>query len=157
MTVRLSDELERDLTDRVRAEPRLHLLLATPVYGIPPYTITDGTVMAYQDGLSERLHRLLYRRVINPRIGERRLYRACPVWGCVNPHHWSPVRGRAPFAADPAGVNLGKGSCPQNHHYTEGNTYVWRDRQGRAHRACRTCRKLRRDAASLSRRSGSTV
>jgi hypothetical protein len=158
--VRLTEDAEQRLLADVAASPRAHLILGPvtpPQVGIEPYVRADGSILIYRDGLAERLHRRLFRIVVDPELGRRRIVPSCGVWGCQNPLHFAlsehgskhrpdgeePVE-RPHRAPDAAARNARRTTCPQHHPYSPENTYVWKDPQGREHRACRACRDARR-------------
>lgn len=154
--MRLTEDAEQRLLANVSAAPDAHLFLGAepPRLGTDPYLRADGSILVYRDGLAERLHRALYRLVVNRRIGRRRLVLTCGAWGCQNPRHYAPRSGVHESPSGAALQNAGKSHCPYGHPYDGANLLLWTDRKGREHRACRACREARRAGVSPARQSG---
>lgn len=98
------------------------------------YTRSDGALLVYRDGLTEQLHRRLYRLAVDPELKRKRLRRTCDRWGCQNPKHFE-VSGET----DPRA----RAACAKGHAYTDENT----DPTGH----CRTCADARRAARAPRR------
>lgn len=113
----------------------------------------DGAVLSYHDGLTEMLHRRLYRAVVGPLEDRERLLRTCSTPGCVNPWHREKSlatkvaqgRHRQPYQSNgrPTAAELqrSKTKCPKGHNLTPDNVYTWTDSKGRTHRKCKRCTK----------------
>lgn len=68
---------------------------------------------------------------------------SCPHRRCVNPKHLEPVTGAENNRRGLSGKHhSAKTHCPQDHEYTEENTYLAK-RGGRYNRMCRTCARDR--------------
>lgn len=99
------------------------------------------------DGRTFTAHRWYYEHVHGPINQFLQLDHLCKRTLCVNDLHLEIVTAQentlrsSSFAA----LNAIKTHCPNGHEYTESNTYIRRDRNGRG---CRTCRS---EAARLHR------
>lgn len=86
--MKLSLEAERSVIESARRYPSDHI-----VWQRKSYSRADGALTVYRDGLSEALHRRLYRLVIDPELKRQRLERTCDRWGCANPYHYRIAGG----------------------------------------------------------------
>lgn len=95
-------------------------------------------------------HRWSYEQFVGPIPDGLTIDHLCRVRSCVNPAHLEPV----PFTVNidrRDNSNIGvrnriKTHCRHGHAFDEANTYTYTDRSG-THRRCRTCFRLRRQAA----------
>jgi hypothetical protein len=99
-----------------------------------------------------KAHRVIYELVHGPVPPGLECDHRCRVPWCVNPEHVELVahtenvrRGAAKWV--PGARQRAKKRCPQGHAYTKANTYV---RPSTGGRACRTCDRERKRAASLT-------
>ena len=105
--MKLSRSAEADVVESLRRYPDDHLVFRPEMY-----LRADGFLPVYRDGLSEFLHRRLYRLTVQPDLGRRKLVRICDRHGCVNPLHHRTAEGLEPGSRE---------RCPNGHLY-EGNT-----------------------------------
>lgn len=129
---------------RFAAHPEQHLIYEEGDYR------SDGNVQITVDHLTYLLHRWLYEKIIG--WAPRYLLPNCEEGKrCQNPYHRLPsksslkpqvhpprIRATGEGMAAPE-LNRSKTHCPQNHEYTEENTYIWVDADGARHRKCRAC------------------
>lgn len=106
--MRLSADAERSVIESIQRYPEDHVVWKRELY-----TRTDGALQVYRDGLSEFLHRRLYRLLVEPELKRQRLARVCERWGCVNPHHFRITGPLQPGL---------RGHCGNGHAYTPENT-----------------------------------
>jgi hypothetical protein len=106
--LRLPLDAERSVIESIRRYPEDHVVWKRELYTRP-----DGALQVYRDGLSEFLHRRLYRLLIDPNLKRQRLARSCDRFGCVNPYHWVITGPREKGARQ---------ACPHGHPYTDANT-----------------------------------
>lgn len=106
--MKLPLEAERSVLESIRRYPEDHVVWKRELY-----TRSDGALQVYRDGLSEFLHRRLYRLLIDPELKRQRLARSCERFGCVNPYHW---RITGPLVAG------ARSHCVHGHEYTDANT-----------------------------------
>lgn len=123
--MRFTREMEQEIILALRNDNDTCIVLPDEAYR------DDGNILIHRDNISQFLHRYLYRKLIDPKLGRSRfLLQTCTTPGCMNPYHRnkSPQPGRLRQATH----------CPNNHEYTPENTLPeGRDR-------CRTCRDARR-------------
>lgn len=101
-------------------------------------------------------HRVSYQIFIGPIPEGLTLDHLCRVRCCINPSHVEPVSRGENVRRGDAGLARGlqlrsRTICPQGHEYAGRNLIVKVDRNGIAHRSCRTCgveqKRLSRAAA----------
>jgi hypothetical protein len=67
----------------------------------------------------------------------------CPHRRCVNPAHLRACTPRENTNRARRSWNQEKQFCKYGHAFSEENTYIWHDKTGNQHRACKICRKIR--------------
>lgn len=113
---------------------------------------TEGYGLIAVDGRPRLAHRVSYETFVGPIPDGLQLDHLCRNRPCVNPDHLEPVTCQENIRRSPihiSRVRASKTHCPQNHEYTDENTYV--DRRGR--RSCRTCTRIRNRLADQRRRA----
>lgn len=102
------------------------------------------------DGPQVLAHRLAWELTHGRPCPSDTLDHTCRTHACVNPRHLDPTtRGenvrRSPGLVGQAwgALQRAKTHCPQDHEYTEANTYVETQANGRPRRSCRTCNRDR--------------
>jgi hypothetical protein len=143
--MRFTKAREADLINEIAEAPDRCVVLPREVYR------EDGNILIFRDGLAQFLHRYLYEQMVGPLPRGRFLVRTCGTVGCQNPfatHREVTDTSREkrgvkprPTTGGPAApeINRSKTHCPQNHEYTEENTYTWTGKDGYTRRKCRAC------------------
>ena len=106
-------------------------------YGLPaPWRDTDPSTST---GKSIGAHRVAYRWFVGEVPYGREIDHLCRVRRCCNPAHLEAVSHQVNVlrGMSPAALNATKTHCPQNHEYTEENTYLY---DGERH--CKRCMRL---------------
>lgn len=106
---------------------------------------SNGYGRFYQDELSSGVaHRWLYKRIVGAVPDELHLDHLCRVRNCVNVDHLEPVTTQENTRRSESGRNMReKTHCPFGHPYDAENTRHYTQRNGAAHRSCRTCERSR--------------
>lgn len=95
------------------------------------------------------VHRLSY-MLFKGDIGEGlTIDHLCGVKNCINPDHLEAVTAQTNWRRSPLHP-YNRTHCPQNHEYTEENTYL----TNCGKRQCRTCNRLRMARRALARKKG---
>ena len=96
------------------------------------YIGDHGYGLAWFDGKTRLVHRLVYRLLVGEPEGET-LDHLCRVRACCRPEHLDPCsRGENTLRGDSIPArNLAKERCPQGHEYSHADRRGWRK--------CRTC------------------
>ena len=99
----------------------------------------EGYGSFYIDGKSIGAHRVAYRWFVGEVPDGREIDHLCRVRRCCNPAHLEAVSHQVNVlrGMSPAALNATKTHCPQNHEYTEENTYLY---DGERH--CKRCMRL---------------
>lgn len=128
--MRFPAELEQQIYDVLKDDADACIVLPDEAYR------DDGNILIHRDNMSQFLHRYLYRKLVDPKLGRNKfLPQTCETPGCTSPFH-REESNRAP--------RLRKAThCPNGHEYTPENTLT------EGHDRCLTCKIERRKRRQL--------
>lgn len=115
-------------------------------------TDRDGYGILKVDGRHQRAHRLAYTLLVGPIPAGHVVHHACRNRSCVRAEHLEAVGRKVNTRAGigPTAINARKVRCVHGHPFTDANTVVSIDRDGRTHRRCRTCAATRKRAPAAA-------
>lgn len=97
-----------------------------------------------------RAHRVSYEEFVGPIPAGLTIDHLCQNKACVNPEHLEPVTA----VENHRRWAESRTHCKHGHEFSPENTYVWRNKDGEVHRACRTCNRAAQ-ARYAARKAGS--
>lgn len=113
-------------------------------------TDPNGYGRFWLDGGMRLAHRVAYQLLVGPIPAGRVLDHLCRAPGCINPAHLEVVTQRQNVNRGASGQRqAARTHCPQDHEYTDANTYR---RNG-----SRFCRRCHNDATRVRRRASTTA
>lgn len=128
--MRFPVELEQQIYDVLKDDADACIVLPDEAYR------DDGNILIHRDNMSQFLHRYLYRRLVDDKLGRNRfLAQTCETPGCASPFHREESNR-------PPRLRLAT-HCPNGHEYTEANTLP------EGHDRCLTCKMARRERRHL--------
>lgn len=124
--------------------------LEGPCWVLPPNQPTGYAVttlrMADKTSKTLLVHRVAYMLLVGPIPEGFEVDHRCNVHTCWNPDHLEAVTRLANMRRSNAGAKPNDLQCRNGHLRTPENTYTYRDRDGKVHRTCQECNRVRDQA-----------
>lgn len=143
-----------DLSERLLR--RVAVNAVTACWEWTGYKINDGYGRLYDSATKKKqlAHRLAYEELLGPVPAGLQLDHLCRNRACINPAHLEPVTHWENTRRSPihfAAICARKTHCVHGHEFTPENTRIEVRADGRRHRKCRECGRLK-DARRTERR-----
>lgn len=123
--MRFTRQREEEVRARILENPKRCITFPELAYR------EDGSILIHRDGLSQFLHRYLYKEMVGPVAKGQFLLKICATDGCVNPTEGHRLISTRPTLSTTTRAT----ECPNGHQYTKENTRL----DSRGWRVCVTC------------------
>ncbi len=139
-------DIARFMTKVDRSGPP-HPKMGTPCWLWRGRPNAEGYAQFYTGGKTYRAHRWIFEQINGPVSAALHCDHLCRVRHCTNPDHVEPVTPRENLMRGEtlAAFRASRTHCPSGHPLSGPNLYEKRQKNGCAHRQCKTCMAAHRN------------